>query len=358
MVKNYKINNSMISLGKRKNNMTLKIELNDYITVYSELEKILIFVKGEKFHELDSCYVRIILESSNLKESNLKNSLNLNESLFNEFVNLLKYWIQKKYDTNIFLYKISLPLLKKLVEVGDTRAKKVFVDEILKHLWYADDLVHKYLSDGNYQEYVIEELNRRIINKPKIKETKLTISICLINIIIYILFTEVFFIEDLFIFDYKKISNEYEVWRLFSAFFIHSERFSLFINSVFLYFVGSYFEMNNFLSRKFYFIVYFLSGTMSNLLYMLLCSQFAFIVESAGASGAIFGLVGAFIIILALKKRYNWLMFYILLFIFFYVFTINPRINYMTHFFGFIIGFLSYLLGIIINSKKTRKYRI
>ncbi|MFW9952016.1 MAG: hypothetical protein ACFFKA_18000, partial [Candidatus Thorarchaeota archaeon] len=127
--------------------MTLTLELNDYITVYSELDKILIFVKGEKFHELDSVHVRKILEASSLKEYNLKSYSNLNESLFNEFVNLLICWIQKKYDTNLLLYEISLPLLKKLVEVGDLRAKKVFVDEILKNLWYADHLVLKYLID-------------------------------------------------------------------------------------------------------------------------------------------------------------------------------------------------------------------
>jgi membrane associated rhomboid family serine protease len=333
--------------------MALILELNGYITVYSELDKILIFVKGEKFHELDSVHVRKILEASSLKGNNLNSYSNLNESLFNDFVNLLICWIQKKYDTNLLFYEISLPLLKKLVEVGDSRAKKVFVDEILKNLWYADHLVLKYLIDGNYQEYVSKELNRRKIHVPKIKETKLTISICLINILVYILFTEVFFIKDLFIFDYQKISKEFEVWRLFSAFFIHSERFSLFINSVFLYCVGSYFEMNNFLSRKFFFIVYLLSGIMGNLIYLLFCSQFTFNVQSAGASGAIFGLVGAFIIILAFKKKYKWLTSYFLLFIFFYVFTINPIINYIIHFFGFLIGFLSYLLGFIINSDKV-----
>ena len=129
---------------------------------------------------------------------------------------------------------------------------------------------------------------------------------------------------------------------------MHPERFSLFINTFFLYCVGSYFEVNNILSKSIYFIVYIISGVIGNVIYILISSQFLDYRISAGASGAIFGLAGAFSIILLIKRKYSWLILYIAICIFFYVFTIDPRINYISHLFGFITGIISYLFCIFI----------
>ena len=84
---------------------------------------------------------------------------------------------------------------------------------------------------------------------------------------------------------------------------MHFERFSLFINTIFLCCIGSYFEANNVLSKPVYFIVYIISGVMGNIVYMLISSQLYSHNLSAGASGAIFGLTGAFIVILLVKKN-------------------------------------------------------
>ncbi|MFX0074503.1 MAG: rhomboid family intramembrane serine protease, partial [Candidatus Hermodarchaeota archaeon] len=232
--------------------------------------------------------------------------------------------------------------------------KKILVNEILKNLWTGDPLVLKYLFNEKYYDYITLDNFRRQVHSPKIKEIKLTIFICIINILFYILFTEIFHIEGFLIFDLQKILNDFEVWRIFTSIFIHPERFFLVINTFFLYSVGSYFEVNNALSKSVYFFVYVLSGVIGNIAYMFFSSQIPDYVQSAGASGAIFGLAGAFIIILLKKRKYNWSIIYIIICIFFYIYTINPVINYISHLFGFITGIMSYLFCIIFYRNKTR----
>ena len=337
--------------------MNSNIKINDYITISSERNKILIYIQGERFREFDYSFINKLLKTSKsqLEKTNTQGKYIINKykkdsknTYFNNFVNILKLWIRNNYDTDILLYNISFPLLRKLAEVGDSHAKKVFIDEILKNLWSGNPLVIKYLVNEGYDEYVALYNYRRQIHTPKIKEIKLTIFICFINILIYILFMEIYHIGDFFFVDIQKILNKFEVWRIFTGIFIHPGRFSLLINTFFLYCVGSYFEVNNVLSKPTYFIVYIISGVMSNIIFLLISSQFPDYTVSAGASGAIYGLAGALIVILLIKRNYYWLIIYLAIFIFFYVYTINPRINYISHLFGFISGITSYLFCIFI----------
>ncbi len=346
--------------------MNSKIIINDYITVSSEQNKISIYIQEERFQEFEYSFINKILKKSKsqLEKTNLQGNYvenkfdkDSNNAYFNNFVNILKFWIRNNYDTEILPYAISFPLLRKLVEVGDSSAKKVFIDEILKNLWDGDPLVVKYLFNENYDDYVVLDNYRRQIHTPKIKEIKLTIFICVINILIYILLIEIYHIGDFLFFDLQKILNNFEVWRIFTAIFIHLERFSLFINTLFLCCVGSYFEANNILSKPVYLIVYIISGVMGNIVYMLISFQLHASILSAGASGAIFGLVGAFIIILLIKRKHNWLIIYIAIFIFFYVYTIDPRINYISHLFGFITGMISYLFCLFIYQRRIASNR-
>jgi len=337
--------------------MNSKIKINDFITISSERNKVIIYIQGERFQEFDYFVINKILKTNknHIKKIKTKKEYikykyekDSENAYFNNFVNILKLWIQNNYDTDILLYNVSFPLLKKLVEVGDSQAKKVFISEILKNLWSGDPLVVKYLFNEKYDDYVILDNYRRQIHTPKFKEIKLTIFICFINILIYILFTEIYHIADFFIFDFQKILTKFEVWRVFSAVFMHPERFSLFINTFFLFCIGAYFEANNSLSKFVYLIVYINSGVMGNIVYILISSQVPDYLFSAGASGAIFGLAGAFFVILLIKKKYTWLIVYTTICIFFYIYTIDPRINYISHLFGFITGIISYLFCLFI----------
>jgi len=337
--------------------MNSNIKVNDYLTISSESNVISLYIKGERFQEFDYSFINKIikasknqLEKTNTQDKyvNAKYKADSKNAYFTNFANILKIWSRNNYDTNLLRYNVSFPLLRRLVEVGDSHAKKVFIDEILKNLWVGDPVVIKYIINKNYDEFLVLDNYRRQFHSPKIKEIKLTLFICFINILIYILFTEIYHSGDFLLFDLQKILANYEVWRIFSSIFIHSRRFVLFINTLFLFCVGSYFEVNNVLSRPVYLLVYIISGVMGNLLYILISSQFPEYIISGGASGAIFGLAGALTIILWVKRKYNWLILYITICLFFYVYTINPRINYISHLCGFITGIISYLFSIFI----------
>ncbi len=337
--------------------MSSKIEVNDYIAICLEYNKILINIQGEIFQELEYSFLdKIINENKDqLEEAKIQGKISENNHKidsenknFIKFVRILKLWIQNNYDTDLLLYDFSFPLLKKLVEVGDPLAKKVFIHEILKNLWGADPLVVRYLIKEKYDNYVALYKYRTEIHNPKFKEIKITTFLCIINILFYIFFAEIYHIEILYIFDLDKILNNFEIWRIFTAIFMHSERFSLFINTFFLCSVGSYFEVNSLLSKSGYLIVYIISGMMGNIGYTLMSSLLPYYITSAGASGAIFGLAGALFIILILKRKYYWSTIFCSICIFFYVYTINPRINFISHLFGFIAGIITYLFCLFI----------
>lgn len=77
-----------------------------------------------------------------------------------------------------------------------------------------------------------------------------------------------------------------ELWRLFTYMFLHGSLMHILLNMYSLYVIGS--QMETFIGKTKYLIVYILSGLTGGLLSSLLSGN-----VSVGASGAIFGLLGA-----------------------------------------------------------------
>lgn len=80
-----------------------------------------------------------------------------------------------------------------------------------------------------------------------------------------------------------------EIYRLFTATFIHLEIFHLFFNMYALYIFGN--QLESFYGHWKYLTVYLLSGLIGSLLSMAFLGNY----WSIGASGAIFGLIGALV---------------------------------------------------------------
>ena len=128
---------------------------------------------------------------------------------------------------------------------------------------------------------------------------------------------------------------EGEWYRLFTAFWIHGNLVHLASNLLFLFIFGSRLED---LVKGYAIVLVFLgSGLLGNIATLgsiLLGLEF----RSFGASGAVFGLLGAVIYLLRGKsKRERRSMYYFI--VIFFTITIGQNVNVISHLFGLIGGF-------------------
>ncbi len=85
-------------------------------------------------------------------------------------------------------------------------------------------------------------------------------------------------------------ANMFEVWRWFTSLFLHANASHLFFNMIALYFFGRVVEKE--MNARRFLVIYFLSGLAGNLAYGLTSTM-----PAVGASGCIFGIMGAAMII-------------------------------------------------------------
>lgn len=144
-------------------------------------------------------------------------------------------------------------------------------------------------------------------------------------------------------------------YQLFTSIFIHFGILHLTLNMIALFYFGSIIEYNY--GKKNFLIIYFSSGLAGNVasLFLLKYLPFAYgnadLIPSAGASGAIFGLIGAFVIL----GRLTGGLFSALVYASFILLMSStfPGVNIFAHLFGFIGGLVTSYL--IIERYKKRK---
>ena len=66
----------------------------------------------------------------------------------------LQAWVENNYDTRILHRTLAFPLLKKLSDVGDPLAKRVFKEEIARRFESGHSTVIQYLLQNKYLEYL------------------------------------------------------------------------------------------------------------------------------------------------------------------------------------------------------------
>ena len=90
--------------------------------------------------------------------------------------------------------------------------------------------------------------------------------------------------------NYQTMGGPAELYRLVTSMFLHGEILHIGFNMYALYVLGP--QLESFFGKAKYFIIYMLSGIIGNLVSMVLQQNN---IVSVGASGAIFGLIGAFL---------------------------------------------------------------
>lgn len=184
-----------------------------------------------------------------------------------------------------------------------------------------------------------------VLEASNFKEARITIFLISVNLLLYFFFSLAF--EDLF-YQLVQINNkiivELEIWRLFTSMFLHGDLMHLFSNMIALLLFGTYVELN--FSKFEFLLIYFISGLIGNMFSLFLLP---FDVISLGASGAIFGLIGATLSLL-IVERDTPLIILGLFYVFYFVFSsFSPGINYFAHIFGLLGGLL---IGFAFKRKK------
>ncbi len=125
-------------------------------------------------------------------------------------------------------------------------------------------------------------------------------------------------------------------WQIFTAMFVHFEIFHIGFNMYALYYFGRLNEVSY--SRAEYLAIYLCAGLLGNALSLVLIPPD---VQTAGASGAIFGLIGSY----AARNRNGVSMALALVYAaFIFLASAGPGVNIYAHLFGIVGGFALGLL--------------
>lgn len=159
---------------------------------------------------------------------------------------------------------------------------------------------------------------------------------------------------------WPSIINKCELWRFLTSIFIHFGIEHLINNMVLLFFVGSYLE--EYIGHVKFATLYFGSGILAGVVSMGYNSFSEKLVISCGASGAIFGIVGALVYYILFAKG----MIKDLTGPRVIVFTVLSvlsgigvqGVDNMAHFGGLVSGFLLALIITLCMSGKNRKVRV
>ncbi len=189
-----------------------------------------------------------------------------------------------------------------------------------------------------------------ILDADNIKEARITLSLILINVICFISFNYLLYSEYFYLLVQinSNIIENLELWRLFTAMFLHGDEMHIFSNMVALLIFGAVIETS--FSKFEYLLIYFISGLFGNFFSLILLPYNS---VSLGASGAIFGLVGAAFAMIALEEDKTLIYLGLAYVGYFILMSFRPGINLWAHLFGLLSGFL---IGYIIMKNK-RKFK-
>lgn len=157
--------------------------INKYISLKLEDNQTIIYINKQRFNQckyillnsqIDEIEYLLSLESVDELVDNLNKSMEYNRSYIEippetEFwahCSNLQIWVENDYNTRLLHSNLAFPLLKKLVEVGDKKAEKIFREEIAKRIDTKHPTVVAYLNKEGYLdflpfEYIIDIITDR-----------------------------------------------------------------------------------------------------------------------------------------------------------------------------------------------------
>ncbi|MFO8017923.1 MAG: rhomboid family intramembrane serine protease [Promethearchaeia archaeon] len=189
-----------------------------------------------------------------------------------------------------------------------------------------------------------------VLDVDQFKKARISLTLIFFNILSFVLFN--LLLPEHYILSFIQINvliiEELEWWRLLTPIFFHADITHLFSNMVGLLLFGTVVEENY--TKVEYFAIYFISGVIGNIFSLWLLPIYSI---SLGASGAVFGLMGATVILFLFEEDKSLLLFGFVYIAFFLYASLAPGINIWAHLFGLIGGIG---LGYIFTYTTERKY--
>lgn len=225
-----------------------------------------------------------LYKTKQIMKSIKKKTLSLKTPTLSLFVNLGdNVNLEKQVD---YITCINVKNIDDVITNNDVL--KIFPD-INKTLNYKEEGMDLFLKLTTEINKKTEEDAKKSENIFKLKKPIVTYTFIVINIIVYLL-SYIFNNPNTVIYlggtNRTLILNYNEYYRLITSCFIHANFFHLFINCYSLYIIGT--QVESFYGKLKYIIIYLSSGIIGNLLSICFSDYL-----SVGASGAIFGVIGA-----------------------------------------------------------------
>lgn len=188
----------------------------------------------------------------------------------------------KSKDKNIDVYSI-----KDIKEIEESTELKEVFSEIKNDVIDAHDDMDFFINVTNDINNKTEEKNRLYERTFMKKPLIITYALIIINVIIYALSLVGILDINMFSMSYSAV-REGEFWRILTAAFFHNGAIHLFCNMYSLYIIGT--QLETVLGKCKFIFIYLISAIVASLFSGVLHGAG---VASVGASGAIFGLMGA-----------------------------------------------------------------
>jgi len=135
-------------------------------------------------------------------------------------------------------------------------------------------------------------------------------------------------------------------WQIFTSLFVHFDISHILLNMIGLFYFGKLNEAQ-FSNRQFY-LIYFVSGLLGNVMSLYLIPMD---VQSGGASGAIFGLLGSYVAISRQARNLGVALVYAAVI---FISSSGPGVNIFAHLFGLLGGLLLGLL--FVSTRRPIEY--
>ena len=131
-------------------------------------------------------------------------------------------------------------------------------------------------------------------------------------------------------------------WTIVTSMFVHVQFWHIFGNMITFFFFGSY--LSRLVGNNKLLITYFCGGILGNILLLLLARLFPFDI-AYGASGAVYAVAGALVLLRPGAKVYLWFFIpmplWVVVLIFFVIFSFLPNIAWQAHLGGLAFGLIA-----------------